>query len=407
MQQTVASVFRRFAFAAFLGLWLLASGSVVAAAPAVPPTKKVQDIAAWDPYGLGGSTLSNVLLANNSFSGKLHVENIPDEILPDVIGFKSDGQRLYNLALIYPGKALVSLVPALRGTAVADAELPQLVVLLAPAANAGASIQLPVQVGTVKMPFDAGTTMRLDAGANILARANFGGQTAALLNMVGAPSRDLTLSGKIDPRMLSGAGLKNAPQNELINAIDLRVALRAPSLQRKPAYLVFGDSALVMKGISGKIASGIATSLSVNVGSGVRFDSVTINRDPVKRLVSIASSSINPGAKFLSLPVDGAAITDVVLNGLIDEQAPANDRYTLDGHYAVGGSTPREFTAALSGGTPAQYAVTVQTDTTLGQLMGWPVPGVDALVLKDVAFGNDYILGNLTLKGLKFTVALF
>ncbi|MBI4290498.1 MAG: hypothetical protein HY661_03340, partial [Betaproteobacteria bacterium] len=81
--------------------------------------------------------------------------------------------------------------------------------------------------------------------------------------------------------------------------------------------------------------------------------------------------------------------------------------YTLDGHYAVGGSTPREFTAALSGGTPAQYAVTVQTDTTLGRLMGWSAPGLDTVAFKEIVFGNGYSLGNISAKGMAFTVVVF
>ncbi len=403
MSALIASISRWFTFAGIFGLCLFAGGSAVAA----EPLKKLQDVAAWEAHGLGSAILINVTVANNRFSGKLQVKNIPDELIPEVIGFKSDDQRLYNIALIYPGKSMVSLVPALKESAVADMELPQLVVLLTPPANAGASIQLPGQVGVVKMPFDGGTTIKLDAGATVIAHGNLGGQTAALLHAVGAPSRDITVSGKIDARILSGTGLKNPHlQSELINGIDLKLTLTALAIDRTPPYLSFGTSTLKMKGVSGKIASGIATSLAVNVGSGVHFDNVTINRDPVKRLITITSNSA-PAANFLTLPIADAAIKEVTFHGLIDEQKRDNDLFTLDGKYAVGGSSPRDFTATLSGGTPARYAVTVQTNTTLGKLMGWSAPGLDALVLTDVSFGNGYIQGNLSLKGMNFVVVLF
>lgn len=404
MSVSRVSGFRWLVFAGIAALVLFAGGSALAAGPA----KTLQELVAWEGHGLGSGTLTNVTVLSNRFSGKLQVKDVPDELFPEVIGFKSDSQQQYTIALIYPGKGLVALLPAVKGTAVADMEMPQLVVLLTPPANAGAAIQLPGQVGAVKMPFMGGTIIKPDAGATVIAHANLAGDTAALLHAVGAPSRDITVTGKIDPRILSGAGLKNAPaQSELINAMDLTLALTALAPVRKPQYLAFGDSALTLKGKNGKIAAGIATSATVNVGGEtVRFDKVTIHRDPAKRQITIRSS-VNSGASFLTLPDATATIKGVALHGLIDEQKAENDRFSLDGQYTVGTSSPRDFTATLSGGTPAQYVVTVETDTTLGKLLGWPAPGLDDLVLRDVTIGNGYTSAKLSLKGGNFTVVLF
>lgn len=392
---------------AVLGLCLLTIEAVAGTPPSPPPTT-LQSLAAWDAHGLGGGVLTGVVTGTNAFSGTLRLDNVPAELSPQVIGFKAVNQRLYSLALIYPGKSLVGLLPALRDTALADLAVPQVVVCLTPPANAGASVQVPGVVGAVRMPLAGGATIKLEAGATVMARGDLGGHTAELLRAVGAPVRDVTLSGKLDPRMLSGAGLKSALlQNELMDGLELRVALRAPALDRKPAYLAFGESALVLKGENGTLAAHVATSVTVQAGSGVRFEHVRISRDPVKRVVTIQGRTANPGASFLSLPVAGAAITEVAFRGSIDEQTPANDAFKLDGKYVAGGSTPRGFTAVLSGASPAQYVVTVETDTSLAQLMGWHAPGLDALVLKDVVFGNGYVLGNLALKGMRFTVVLF
>jgi hypothetical protein len=408
MRAIIPIVFRRLACVAFFALGSMSGGSAVAALPHAAPPGKLQELAAWDANGLGIGVLTDVTVTNNGFSGKLHIENVPDELAPAVVGFKTDQQRLYNLALIYPGKSLVALLPALAGTAVAEAEWQPLLVLLTPPANAGASLALPAQFGNVKIPYLGGTAIQLAAGVKVVAHARFGGETAVLLKALGAPSNELAVSGKIDARLLSGAGLKNRQlQSELINGVDLRADMKTVALARQPAYLSFGDSALVIKGVSGKIASGIATSAKVDVGRGVSFAKVTINRDPVAGVISIASGDVNPGDDFLALGVAGAAIRQVALHGLIDERKAANDKFSLDGQYVVGGATPRDFSATLSGGTPAQYAVTVHADTTLGQLLGWSAPGLDTLVLKDVAFGNAYAEGRLSLKGIEFTVAVF
>lgn len=374
----------------------------------VPFEKTLQDLAGWDAFGLGAGRMTNMTVAGNAFSGRLALAGMPDELAPDVIGFKADGQRLHNLALSYRGKALVGLLPALRQTALADLETPQLMVLLSPPANAGASVQLPAKVGTMSPPFAGGTVVVLEQGAKVLAHTGVSGQTASLLQAVGVAPRDVVLSGRIDPRSLSGAALKNASlQNELINAIDLRLALTGFNPPRKPAYLSFGDSVLMMKGVGGNIAAGIATSLKVNVGKGVSFDHVSVNRDPATRQISIASTSGTPDASFLDLHLDNARILNVRFQGLLDEQSSANDRFSLAGQYAVANSTPRDFTATLSGGSPAQYLVTAQTDMKLSDLLHWSAPGLDAVVLKDVVAANNVFLGDLTLNNLKFSVAVF
>ncbi len=403
MSVLIVLVSRRLIFAGIVGLWLLARDPAAAA----DPSKTLQDIAAWDSHGLGSGTMVNATAEKNRFSGKLQIKNIPDELFPEVIGFKSDSQRQYNIALIFPGKCLMLLLPELKEAAVADVEMPQLVVLLTPPANTGGNIQLPEQVGAVKMPFVGGTQIKLEAGATVLSHANIGGQTAALLHAIGVPLHDITVTGTIDPRILSGAGMKNPQlQKELINGIDLKLTLSALALDRKPSYLTFGDSTLMMKGNSGKFTMTIATSLTVNAGSGVHFDTVTIHRDPVKGLITITSTPV-PGSNFITLPIADAAIREVTFHGLIDEQKRDNDLFTLAGKYSVQGSSPRDFIATLSGGTPARYEVTVQTDTTLGKLLGWPAPGLNALVIENVSFGNGYIQGNLRLKGRSFVVVLF
>jgi hypothetical protein len=104
MYATIASVLRRCSFAGILALSLLTSGAVVADPLPFPTGRKLQDLAAWDAYGLGGATLANAVIVGNGFSGKLHVAGVPDELAPELIGFKADGQHLYNLALVYPGK---------------------------------------------------------------------------------------------------------------------------------------------------------------------------------------------------------------------------------------------------------------------------------------------------------------
>lgn len=390
--------------------WLFSSGCAIAAAPVVSPlpTQKLQEIAGWDVAGLGGVALAGFDKTDNAFSGRLLLEGVPSDLIPNVIGFKQPGQSLYNLALVYSGKSLTPLLPLLKDTAIAELELSGLMVLVSPPAYAGTSVQLPTRIGQVSLPGIGGTTVKLVAGAQLVAGANALGATAALLQAVGLSPRNLSLVGTIDARMLAGAGLKNAPsQADLINAINLQIGLSALAPARKPAYLSFGKSLLLFKGVGGKIASGIATSLSVNVGSGLNFDSVTINRDPVNRTLSITSSGIRPAGNFITFPVAGAGITQVLFTGLIDEQTAAKDHFVLTGQYVVGSSTPRDFSAVLTGVSPAQYVVTVQTDMSLGQMLGWSVPGLDALVLQDVQFGNGFILGDLTIKGVGFNVFIF
>lgn len=391
--------------------WLLSTGYSIAAAPPVIPlstTQKLQEMAGWDVPGLGGVAVANFYKTDNAFSGRLLLEGVPSDLIPDVVGFKQQGQGLYNLALVYSGKSLAPLLPALKETAIAELELSGLMVLVSPPAYAGTSVQLPTQIGQVVLPGIGGTAVKLVAGAQLFAGANALGATATLLQAVGQSPRNLRLVGGIDAHMLSGTGLKTSlSQADLINAINLQITLSALAPTRKPGYLNFGKSVLLFKGVGGKVASGIATSLSINVGSGMNFDSVTINRDPVNRTISITSSGISPAGNFITFPVAGAAITQVLFTGLIDERTAANDRFVLTGQYVVDGSAPHDFSAVLSGVSPAQYVVTVQTDTTLGQLLGWPVPGLDALVLKDVQFGNGYVLGNLAIKGVDFNVVIF
>lgn len=406
--QVIARMFQRFALFGLIGAILLVGHPATAAGPADTTPRPLQDIAGWKIPELGAGIVTDLFQANNNFSGKLRFDALPPEFSPDVIGFRADGQRFFNVALIYPDRSLVSLVPPLKDTAVAEIDLPRLIVLLSPPENAGATLPLPTKVGTVAMPFDGGMPVKLEAGLKVFGRGALHGATAALLQRLGAPVRDVAVAGTLDPRMLVAAGLKNpALHADLINAIDLKVSLRTLALERKPAYLGFGDSALVIKGVAGRIASGVATSLSANVAGGtLRFDKVTINRDPARRTLSIVSGS-TPGSSVVTLPVAGAAITEMNFRGNLDEQVPANDNFAILGKYAVAGSSPRNFTATLSGGSSAQYAVTLETDTSLGQLMGWSVPALDALVLRNVAMGNGYILGDLALRGQKFTVVLF
>lgn len=390
--------------------WLFSSGYAFAVGGAATPpaAPRLLDLAGWDVHGLGGGVLVNFTKTDNAFSGTLHLDGVPADMIPDVIGFRQQGQGLFNLALVYPGKSLAPLLPALTETALAELELSGLVVLVSPPAYAGSSVPLPSSIGQVSLSSLGGTTVKLVAGAQLIAGATALRDTAALLSSVGLSPRELKLVGTFDARLLSGFGLKNPPaQADLINATDLRIILKALAPARKPAFLSFGNSELLFKGVGGKIASGIATSLSVNVAGNQRFDPVTINRDPLAHTVSINSTGIKPGGNFISIPVAGAGITQVKFSGLIDEQKPANDRFVLNGQYVVNNSSPRDFSAVLTGQSPAQYVVTVQTDTTLGQMLGWSVPGLDALVLKDVVFERDHVRGNLAIKEVDFTVVLF
>ena len=77
------------------------------------------------------------------------------------------------------------------------------------------------------------------------------------------------------------------------------------------------------------------------------------------------------------------------------------------GQYTIGGSAARDFTAVLSGGTPAQYEITIHGDTTLAQVMGWWEPALDAVALKEVVFGNDYAEGNTSLRNMAFAAVVF
>ncbi|MFB3819848.1 MAG: hypothetical protein ACE147_19495, partial [Candidatus Methylomirabilales bacterium] len=340
----------------------------------------------WKMPGLDALKFQKVTFGNGYIVGDMTLQSIP---FSGAL-FKGPGQSKYNAALAADATFdLSALRGDLKGTPLADLDLARPLFLLVPPENAGTGLKLHERVAAHLDREAAERTYDLKYGINLITRAQVKGLPGGLLAGVGLSPSSVLLTGLLDAAILSGGG---APLSEaMVNATSLQALLPAAA-QRKP-FLSFGGSTLWVKGISGKFATGLATSVSVNVGRGVRFDPVTVTRDPVNRLVTIEGGSPSR-TDFLSLPLGGAAIKQVAFHGLIDEKQKDKDEYTLKGQYSLGNSAPRDFTAVLTGGTPAQYEVTLQGDTNLALLTGWQEPALQSVALRDVVLGNDYALGN-------------
>ena len=379
------------------------TGKPSATGPGKAVSRQLQDLAGWNAYGLGTRILSEVSVAANTFSGTLQYEN-PALPKPTVVGFKADNQRPFNIAFFYPKLNLTAFWPSLRGTALDEIALDNVIVFIVPLANSGATIQLPTVIGSLPK----GTNVTLTAGVKVMSGVSLTGGAAAFVSGLGSKIIGLRLTGSVDARMLSGLMSRDSTlQTAIINGLDLHIPLGRVTPPWKPVYLALGESELAIKGVSGKIAWEISTSLSVNVGSGLNFGQVAIIRDPVKKTVSIQSAEIKPTGNWLSVPVAGASINSLAFDALVDEQASTKNRFTLAGKYTVGGVSPKSFTVTLSGGSPARYDVALDIKMTVGQMLGWSVPGLDSLEVKDFAAGTGYTSGTVSLQGLNFTVVTF
>lgn len=387
---------------------LLAPGMSLAQASR-PPT--LNSLAGWTLSAMGDSVVGNLVSTSpGSFTGQLQPVNLPPQLRPTVAGFRTGNQGPYTVALIYPSRNLTSFIASLKGTAADDISFSSLVVLMTPPALVRTQLQVPARVGTVVIPVIAGTTRTPAAATSIFSAVTVANNSARTLQLAGANLASLQISGTIDARMLSGTVPPGSQmETDVINAIDLSMALggNLGLAGRKPAFLTLGNSAMLIKGVSGKLSSGITTSATVNVGGGLQFGAITINYDPVKQVLSIQSTGAGPAGSGLNLPVSNASITQLAFSASIDEQTASKDQFGLVGKYSVANSAPKDFSVALSGGSPAQYAVSLQADMTLGQLLGWQPPGLDTLVIGNVAAGDNYTSGTLTLHGLNFTVVAF
>src|SRR3989338_7457264 len=379
------------------------TGKPSATGPGKAVSRQLQDLAGWNAYGLGTRILSEVSVAANTFSGTLQYEN-PALPKPTVVGFKADNQRPFNIAFFYPKLNLTAFWPSLRGTALDEIALDNVIVFIVPLANSGATIQLPTVIGSLPK----GTNVTLTAGVKVMSGVSLTGGAAAFVSGLGSKIIGLRLTGSVDARMLSGLMSRDSTlQTAIINGLDLHIPLGRVTPPWKAVYLALGGLEVAIKGVSGKIAWEISTSLSVNVGSGLNFGQVAISRDPVKKTVSIQSAEIKPTGNWLSVPVAGAGINSLAFDALVDEQASTKNRFTLAGKYTVGGGSPQSFTVTLSGGSPARYDVALDVRMTLGQMLGWSVPGLDSLEVKDFAAGTGYTSGTVSVQGLNFTVVTF
>lgn len=407
----------------------LSPGNSIQSLSASSPKKTsaaLQALAGWNVYHLGDYMVTDVSVGkSNTFSGRLSLDGVPPEKRPYVIGFRTGNSRPLLVALIYSHHGFADFLPSLRDTPAGDIVMRDTVVLIAPAASFGMQIRLPNRINDIDLPVIGGSVQKLNSPASIFSRVSIEGNTARFLRMAGAASNNLPLSGTIDLRMLMGKTpprmLSLMPQgktvvptaeieDQLIDSLDLAIPL-GNNLNlggSKPVFLEFGDSTLVFKGIKGRIAAGLSTSLAVNVGSGLRFDAVTINHNPVKQTLSIQSGAIMPSGNWLKLPVDNASITQMAFSGTIDERNKANDTFMLDGKYRLGSATPKSFSVTLTGDkSPAQYTVSLDADVTIGKLLGWSIPGLDDIGVTEVTAGSGFTSGNITLKGIKLPVVVF
>ena len=230
------------------------------------------------------------------------------------------------------------------------------------------------------------------------------GETSALLNAVGVASSGLKLPDH-STRPCSRRRLARRWRRPG-GALDFRVQLPALAPTRGRATWARQRDWCSMASAADRRRH--RDSLSVNVGSGLRFDPVTIERDPILRQITMLGDVVTSGSGSISLPIPGASVRQIGFNGLIDEKLAANDKFGLTGKYVIANAAPKDFSAELFNESPARYVVTVHTATKLAELLGWPpAPGLNELILTDIVFGNGYALGHVTLRGVVLTVVVF
>ena len=233
----------------------------IAATPAVSPLpiQRVQEVAGSDVAGSGGGCPCRFLQDRQRFSGRLLVEGVPSDLIPDVIG-STAGSSLCDFALVSSGRPDPTAAGA-GGSAIAELELSGLMVWVSPRSTP-AQRATADKIRQVVLPGIGGTVVKLVARRAASCRRRRSGSTAALLQAVGQSPRDLGLVGGIDARMLSGAGLRYAPsQADFIDAVDFQFSLSALAPTRELGLPEFRQGLLLFKGVGGEIASGVATGL--------------------------------------------------------------------------------------------------------------------------------------------------
>jgi hypothetical protein len=379
----------------------LTGGAQASYAITMDGTVSLSHLTGWDLPGIGDVTVSNVAIGNDYTVGKLTIGKLP----VTVAIFKAAHQTKSNAAFLFDNLKLSDLVAAARNTPLDDLQLTKPAFVVAPAENAAKAVVLPGPVADHL----GENALDLKAGANLSASVTVAGTVGDLMGYMGLVKTGLRLAGTLDPRVLSGKLSAGQLEDAFVSQLDLSIPINALAPHWKPGFLSFLPDVLSIKGVPvqggrHELAFGIDTQIKIILGDrSVTFDDASVSWDPKTRGVTVASGAVKPDAGLLTLPGKTAEIDSLSFTATFADNAAT---ITLPGTYKVG-SQPGKFTATLSGGARATYAISMDGTVSLSHLTGWDLPGIGDVAVSDVAIGNDYTTGKLTIGKLAVDLAVF
>jgi hypothetical protein len=372
----------------------------VRAAPAVQQTL-LGELAGWEVAGLNALGITGVTKGPDFTAGTTTVSGVHFQI----VVFKAPHAHQNSVAFLTDTLKVSSLVAAARGTPLDDLELQRPAFILVGPDDAGKAVALPAPVAS-HLGVNA---LELKAGLNVAGTTALTGPAGELMGYMGLVKTGLRLAGTLDPAVLSGKPSAGQLTDAFISQVNLSIPVNAMAPQWKPGFLSFLPTALLVKGVPTQgnrheLAFGVLTAIKIMLGDrSVTFDEASVSWDPKTRGVTIRSRSIKPEAGLLVLPGKTAEIDSLSFTATFADNART---ITLPGTFKVG-SQSGTFTAALSGGAKAEYAIAMDGGVSLSHLAGWELPGIGDVTISDVAIGNDYATGKLTISKLPVTLAVF
>lgn len=379
----------------------LSGGARATYALAMDGTVSLSHLTGWELPGIGDVTVSDVAIGNDYTTGKLTIGKLPVTLAI----FKAAHQTKANVAFQFDDLKLSDLVAAARNTPLDDLQLGKPAFLVVPDENAAKGVVLPEPVAAHL----GEKALDLKAGANLSASVTAIGAVGDLMGYMGLAKDRLRLAGTLDPRVLSGKLSGGQLEDAFISQVDLSIPINALAPHWKPGFLSFLPDVLSVKGVpiqgnKHALAFGIDTQIKIILGArSVTFDDASVSWDPKTRGVTVASGAIKPDAGLLTLPGKTAEIDSLSFAATFADNAQT---ITLPGTFKIGGQ-PGKFTATLSGGARAEYAIAMDGTVSLTHLTGWELPGLGDVTVSDVAIGNDYTTGTLTIDKLPVNLAVF
>lgn len=392
---------------------LVAIGPSAAADDPVQVAKALTGIAALKPFDL--TTPLAVVPSSPSFTGRLGTRGTDVWAVP---ARRKEGGPIWVAALTPTVGTVRDLLPADLAaqpggaSSLLPAALVDTVLLVTDQDGATVNlVDLPQDLRARAQRLGAPAKLELRARVNVLANVrinpNLPGLMADLVSTLGITVPLAPLSGTVPAALLAPlAGPAPGRGNVPTNASELDLALHLPKILPKglEAILSSDPLGLTIKSDKGRLVAGGETTLHLTPPTGGPVQvKASLSADPTPAeggaFLRLAGAVTPPAAVMPSLPLRNLTVDQLTLElALVKQGAARAPRVGLQGGGKLG-QTPLTILATVGQTVDRRADVTlsIATDLKLADLLAEPVPGLDAVTLKQVSVGRDHVMGTLSL----------